>query len=111
MDLIKMVLLASDEIRNGRDSAYALRYGLGEFDELVLEFEKREAGEAAGPDGIIGEAIDVIQCLIDLIRLEYPDLSHDELLNKMMQTMASKCVKWRKKYSTAETINAAAEHV
>ena len=48
-----------------------------------------------GEDGIIGEAIDVIQCALDIIWLTYPDITEAHL----RETMKIKSKKWKNKFS------------
>jgi len=102
MSLVRTVLEASDSIQNGRDTNHAIGKLREELKELPDEIIKRRDGEALGADGIIGEAVDVIQCIIDIVRLEYPDLSHDELVSEMERRMSAKCEKWRQKYADCD---------
>lgn len=97
--LIRTVLEAADSICNGRDVAHAVRWAEGEMEELALEVSRHQQGDAPGEDGIIGEAVDVIQCVIDAVRLAHPDLSHDEIISQMEEAMERKCLKWREKYA------------
>lgn len=48
-----------------------------------------------GKDGVVGEAIDTIACLLDLIHVYHPNIT-EEYLNTMM---AAKCAKWVEKTS------------
>lgn len=50
-----------------------------------------------GPDGIVGEGIDVIVCVLDIIILEKPDITVDEILEIAM----NKIKRWEKKYVDA----------
>ena len=43
-----------------------------------------------GPDGVVGEAIDVIICAIDLIRIDSPNITEEEILD----ILETKCDKW-----------------
>lgn len=51
---------------------------LGELADEV-RIEAGHSYKEAGVDGIIGEAIDTIVCLLDLIHLENPDMTEQEL--------------------------------
>ena len=101
-DFLRTILEASDTVNHKRSSLYAFNYALGEMKELEEEFVKAHTGQEAGSDGILGEAIDVIQCLVDIIRLEHPTLSHDELVELMTVTMQAKCQKWLNKFPKNE---------
>ena len=105
MSLIKRVLESSDKIQNGRDVYHPFIWAKGEMDELCEELVKKTSDREPGPDGIMGEAIDVIQCMIDVIRLTYPEFTHEELIEQMTSRMATKCDKWESKYATAESIS------
>jgi len=100
--LIRTVLETSDDIQNGRDARFAVSKLKEEFHELKDEVLKKEAGEPLGKDGIFGEAVDVIQCAIDVVRLEYPEMTHEEIIAELEARMVSKCEKWRRKYTEAE---------
>lgn len=62
---------------------------LGELAEEVMIAEGNSY-KAPGKDGIVGEAIDTIQCLLDIIHLANPKLRESDI-NAMMQ---AKCNKW-----------------
>lgn len=78
------------QIDDGRSLADTLRYAAGELRELADEIERRERGEALGPDGILGEAVDVMVCLADIVVQAVPDVSDTELT----RTFDAKCRKW-----------------
>jgi hypothetical protein len=64
-----------------------------EVAELEIELDLHERDEPAGPDGIVGEAIDVIACLLDLIIVHCPSITEEDL-NVLMRL---KCQKWADK--------------
>lgn len=66
-----------------------------EVGELATELNIQQgySSKPRGEDGVIGEAIDVIVCALDIIYLEYPSMS-EELFLKMMKP---KLEKWKKK--------------
>ena len=66
----------------------------GEVLELREEIEKVKLGLPPGPDGIVGENIDVIACALDSIFEAAPDITDEQLA----AIMFAKCNKWARKY-------------
>jgi hypothetical protein len=68
-----------------------------EFGELCEEvmIANGQSYKTPGKDGIVGEAIDTIACLLDLIHVYNPSITED-YLNTLM---ATKCAKWVEKTS------------
>lgn len=66
-----------------------------EVGELATEvtIQQGYSQKPRGSDGVLGEAIDVIICALDMIYLEYPSMT-EELFMKMMKP---KLEKWKKK--------------
>ena len=66
-----------------------------ELGELSTEIGVKYLGfyKEAGKDGIIGEAVDAINCLIDLIHIENPDLTPEQLC----EIFERKLAKWKQK--------------
>ena len=83
-----------DLIEDGRSQADVLKYLKDEVQELDDEVVLAGSGGEAGPDGIFGEAIDIIACCVDMIRREYPDLSIENLEALAAAKMRDKCEKW-----------------
>ena len=83
----------SDRVQDGRTLRDIFEHGQGEMSELDIEILKHNTGVRNGPDGIVGEAIDVIACMMDLIRKYDPDVTEEQLAEKMRE----KCVKWETK--------------
>lgn len=85
----------SQEIKDNRDKNKVYLKVAEEMGELSQEiniqngFVKPEKG---GPDGVIGEAMDAIISLFDIIYLENPNITEEEL----MQIAKNKCDKWVK---------------
>ena len=81
-------------IEKERTSTISFIYAMSEMGELSDEFLKRTGNSIkCGEDGVIGEAIDVIVTLLDVIQLEKPDITSEEIediLNKKID-------KWSKK--------------
>lgn len=81
-------------IQNGRTISDAARHAGDELIELKDEIVLKEAGETAGPDGIVGEAIDLIACALDIIFVEAPETTDDEI----NAILVRKCEKWARRY-------------
>lgn len=80
-------------IQNGRTIADVHDSIKEEREELDLEI----SGKGDGRDGIMGEAIDEIASVTDLIFLSNPEITEDQF----MQYLTMKLEKWRTKYSDA----------
>lgn len=89
-EVIRSYSLALDDDRTAKKITAHLR---SEVDEIEEEIAKEEAGEPAGEDGIIGEAIDVILCAVDLIVRTRPDMTEAEVEAYALK----KCKKWMSK--------------
>lgn len=78
-----------------RSKYYVLSKTMEEVGELATEvaIDAGECYKKPGKDGIVGEALDAIVCLIDMIYLEAPDITEDELV----EMIKPKCKKWLKK--------------
>jgi hypothetical protein len=86
-------------IEDGRTDLDVLEHMEGEVKELRDEIEDPDN---PGPDGIFGEAVDVIACCVDIIRRRYPDLTIAELERMSADKMREKCEKWRRKAEAGE---------
>jgi hypothetical protein len=85
-----------DRIVDGRTQGDVLKHLKGEVKELEDEvLALKYPGEIApGPDGIFGEAIDIMACCIDIIRRERPTATLAELEAEVTAYMVEKCEKW-----------------
>lgn len=83
------------EVQNNRNIRSVMRHAFGEFIELTEEIDLLEVGGSAGPDGIVGEATDVILCMLDVISLHDPEITMEELEEKFFK---KKMKKWREVY-------------
>jgi hypothetical protein len=94
MGIIDVVFEASDEVQNKRTVGDALRALYEEAGELSTEVSVKRglSNKKPGKDGIVGEAVDVILCALDIIRLENP-LMTSKAIKKLAQI---KCDKWIK---------------
>lgn len=62
--------------------------------QISMKLKDKEPGS----DGIIGESVDAILCLLDIIVVNQPDISYDKILS----IMNNKMQKWERKYATNE---------
>lgn len=92
--LVELVFEYSDAIHNGRTISSIFNAGMDEMYELRDETVKSELQQKEGADGILGEGIDVMLCVIDLIRKKYPEITEDEIV----AYARTKCEKWKRKY-------------
>lgn len=76
---------------------------VGELSQEVLIRDKFVKASKGGPDGIIGEAIDVITCALDLIWVTYPGVDEETIepllrlkLEKWRQNKEQKVPDWAK---------------
>lgn len=93
---MKTVIAACNQIHNNRTADIIKDHLLGEVEELLEEFAKRDAGEPMGEDGIIGEAVDVALCAIDLAAMEIKD--PDMRLGMINRIVRKKLNKWLDTY-------------
>ncbi len=90
MSLVKIVFDYSNRIHNNRTIETIFDHAYSEVKELEAEIALGDTGE----DGIVGEAIDVIQCMLDIIHKHNPACTEEYLENLMLQ----KCEKWQRIY-------------
>lgn len=82
------------EIKNGRELKDIIRHSKGEIAEIEEEMDLLDRGEDPGKDGIVGEAIDVIACMLDLIFTAAPHTTDEEICAILL----AKCEKWARRY-------------
>lgn len=92
--LTQIVRSYSLRVNNGRTNHTIVDSLDEEAVELREEVDKLVTGEDPGPDGIVGESIDVIACALDMIFYNHPNIT-DEALDSLME---AKCAKWLRKY-------------
>jgi CheY-like chemotaxis protein len=97
-DITSIVRDFSDRIEDGRDARSVFHHLLSEADELGVEITAVENGKPEGVDGVVGEAVDVIACALDLIIRHRPGITNDEIA----AIMRRKCQKWADKYGTVK---------
>ena len=93
MTLVKDTWAASREIRNGRTLDQVLAHLMTEVGELAQEIiiEEGRSYKPPGKDGVIGEALDVINCALDIIYIMDSMITEDEI----REINAKKLTKWR----------------
>ena len=81
MTLVEDIFAASDEIDNDRTPQDILNWLFTETGELMEEhiIAQGKSYKQEGDDGVVGEAIDAILCLVDLIHVVAPELSEQDL--------------------------------
>ena len=93
--LVSETFRYSDQIINRRDTFYVLSKCIEELGELSEEVQIA-AGvcyKEPGKDGIVGEAIDLITCALDMIRITHPHLTEDDIV----AIAIPKLEKWKSK--------------
>lgn len=93
--MVETILKYSRQIDNGRTVRSTFKHAEGEMAELDLEITLKATGLRSGEDGVIGEAMDVINCLIDLVYQINPNITEAELV----AIQERKCAKWATKYA------------
>lgn len=95
--MIKEVFVVSKKVR-ARSRYGVLAHLMQEVGELAKEVEIVEGFIDApeGPDGILGEAVDVITCALDLIWLDNPGQDPDYLEHVINTKLREKLNKWLK---------------
>jgi hypothetical protein len=93
-DPIDIVRDFAARIQNGRTIADAARHTGLELQELNEEIALKDQGLSPGPDGVIGEAIDIIACALDIIFVEAPETTNQQINSILL----AKCEKWARRY-------------
>ncbi len=91
--LVAMVRAHRAAIRDGSTQRGNLGYLRDEVDEVGDELDLVEAGRAPGPDGVAGEAIDVVVAALNMVLEAAPGMTDAEVLAYADR----KCAKWRAK--------------
>jgi hypothetical protein len=93
MNIFDLTKSYGDSIKNGRTPLQIYNHSTTEINELVEEISNHVRGLPAGEDGIIGESIDVILCMIDLIQTYDSSFTNEDF----MKYCEKKLNKWRDK--------------
>ena len=94
-NMIDIVFNTSDKIQNNRTPFEILAHLTEELGELAEEMIIHEglSYKSAGKDGIVGEAVDAIICILDLVHRTRPECTADQLA----KIAELKCSKWEEK--------------
>lgn len=111
MSLINQILGVSRRIPVYREEYSILAHTMEEVGELAQEISIVCGGKSykqQGPDGIIGESIDAILCLVDMIYIHAQKNGIDITEEQLMEIAQKKLDKWEDKCqqyiaSSAET--------
>jgi hypothetical protein len=92
--IVKEVFSVSEQVENARSLQDVLTHLVTEVGELALEIQISEGKsyKNSGSDGIVGEAIDVIVCALDIIKLHNPKIKEDY---DLYPTVLRKLNKWK----------------
>jgi len=95
LSLIEIVKYYSGIIKDDRTRDDVLKHTMEELGELSTEciIADGKSYKTAGPDGIIGESVDLIICALDMIYVENPNFTGDDIVDIVI----SKCEKWYRK--------------
>ena len=93
--LINKTFAVSDSIDNNRTIENVLTHMTTEVGELALEIsiDQGRSYKDASEDGVVGEAVDVILCALDIIRVYQPDITEEDILAIAQRKLA----KWVEK--------------
>lgn len=92
---VDKVIAVCQKISNGRTISSVMKALEEEVVELRVEVDKALAGEDAGTDGIVGEAIDCLLCVVDILYQKNPSISREHISFLVGQ----KLDKWTELYS------------
>lgn len=91
-ELVETVFEYCAEIKNNRTILTAYKHAQGEMVELDSAICAEIQDVAIDEDGILGEAVDVITCMLDIIwQAGYTK-------KEILETAIRKCDKWKYKY-------------
>lgn len=91
-NMFDIVKRASRQVNDNRSYNDILNHMIQETGELATEIAiiNGKSYKEAGSDGIVGEAVDIIACALDIILKTDPGISETELLS----ILHNKCNKW-----------------
>jgi hypothetical protein len=92
MSLIQQIFRVSDQVADDRGEFRVLAHVMEEVGELSQEviIAAGHSYKEPGEDGVVGEAVDAILCVVDLIRIHNPNIT-EEQINKIAE---QKLAKW-----------------
>lgn len=91
--VVEQIIATSQDINDGRERLDVLAKSGEEMGELSQEvlISLGKHYKQPGPDGVVGEALDVIVCMVDMIYGVYPDITEDIL----QEILEKKLSKWK----------------
>lgn len=98
-NIVSVVVDWADMIKDGRTLREVHDSIVEETEELGDEIRFIERNMTPGPDGVFGEAIDILASTLDIIRQVRPDATVEDLTNEIAEYLNRKCHKWATKYS------------
>lgn len=90
MSVVNEILRVCASIDSPRTTKTIFNHLMSETDELYVELY----GNVEGEDGVIGEAVDVILCAMDIIYKEKPNVIEADI----MEVVKRKLDKWQRVY-------------
>lgn len=95
MSLVNDVFAVSQEVEDGRTPLTILGHATSELGELADEvlIAGGHSYKCAGDDGVVGEALDLMLCALDLIYVHTDGRITEEQLREIA---ARKLLKWKK---------------
>ncbi len=96
--LFQTIQLTSEQIEDGRGCAYILAHTMEEIGELAKEvaIEYLNSGKKPDVDGIVGETVDAIICLVDMLYVHCPELDEQDIID----IANKKLTKWKNRRSS-----------
>jgi hypothetical protein len=93
--LFALTRAVTARVKNGRKPADIMMSIMSEVGETAEEVQIAYgvSYKTEGPDGVVGEAVDAIICLLDLIMVHNPEITEKHLL----QIASLKLAKWEAK--------------
>lgn len=102
-DIIGKVLEVSDSLGFRRSTEFVaikLQEELGEFAVEIGIAKEMLPVHKGGDDGVLGEACDVINCVVDytylVMKQRNPSITKEDIFRLMAKTQEKKCEKWVK---------------
>lgn len=104
MSVIQEILdtcIASDGYDPLRNQYSVLAHTTAELGELAEEvaIARGASYKAPGDDGVVGEAVDLIVCGVDMIYVTKPSITEEQIL----ELVKAKCAKWLKNLEQQHT--------
>lgn len=92
--MIKEILEVCKRINHNRTMMSVHDHANSEMYELLEEIMNVDKGLPEGSDGVVGEAVDVILCMVDVIYKRDPNITEEQILKVALKKLA----KWERVY-------------